>query len=418
VRRDPLSNKSGDDGRQLARSAQRAKGLDERLARRVAKSAERLARKTVVTSDDSLGRKVKNSGLMAGVAGLTAVGTVAGVSAARSLRNRSYFEDAYAGEDFALLEADRGCVVTTPDGVPLVIREVGPITAPLTVVFAHGFCLRMGAFHFQRTALADRWGPQVRMVFYDQRGHGQSGEAPTDTYTVTQLGQDLETVLQVMVPRGPIVLVGHSMGGMTILSHARQYPQHYGARVVGAALISSAAEGLPRSPLGEILQNPALEAVRFAARYAPKMVHRGRGAARSVLRPILRAASFGGETVSPSVVAFSERMIHDTPVATLVEFLHALEVHDESAALPVLANVSTMIACGDNDILTPVVNSEEMAAALPGSELVIVNGAGHLVQLEQPDVINDALVRLVERATPSKLVALTRRVRERTRRHG
>ena len=44
--------------------------------------------------------------------------------------------------------------------------------APLTVVFAHGFCLRMGAFHFQRARLTEQWGSQVRMVFYDQRGHG------------------------------------------------------------------------------------------------------------------------------------------------------------------------------------------------------------------------------------------------------
>jgi pimeloyl-ACP methyl ester carboxylesterase len=255
-------------------------------------------------------------------------------------------------------------------------------------------------------------------VFYDQRGHGQSGEAPTETYTVSQLGRDLETVLQVTVPRGPIVLVGHSMGGMTVLSHARQYPQHYGGRVVGAAIISSAAEGLSRSPLGEILQNPALEAMRLAARYAPKLVLRGRGAARSVLGPILRAASYGDEKISPSVVAFSEKMIHDTPVTTMVEFLHALEVHDESAALPVLAEIGTLIACGDHDSLTPPAHSEEMAAALPKSELVIVGGAGHLVQLEQPEVIDDALVRLVERATPSKLVAFTRRLRDKIRPHG
>ena len=70
----------------------------------------------------------------------------------QAIRNRKAIEDAYRGEDFALLEADRGCVVTTPDGVPLIVREVGPITAPLTVVFAHGFCQRMGAFHFQRAA--------------------------------------------------------------------------------------------------------------------------------------------------------------------------------------------------------------------------------------------------------------------------
>ncbi len=387
------------------------RGIDGRLARRAEKSAQRLARK-----DDHPGRGAgRRAGLLAGVAGLGAVGTVAGVSAARSFGHRSYIEDAYRGEDFTLLDADRGCVVTTPDGIPLVVREVGPITAPLTVVFAHGFCLRMGSFHFQRAALEARWGNQVRMVFYDQRGHGQSGAAPVDSYTVPQLGQDLETILQVMVPRGPVVLVGHSMGGMTVLSHARQFPKNYGSRIVGAAIISSAAEGLSRSPLGEILQNPALEAVRFAARYAPKLVHRTRGAARAVLRPILRTASYGDEHMSPRVVAFSEEMIHDTPIATLVEFLHALEVHDESAALPVLARIPTLIACGDHDVLTPMVHSQEMASVLPNSELLIVPGAGHLVQLEQPELINDALVDLVERATPSKLVAFARRLKERVR---
>jgi pimeloyl-ACP methyl ester carboxylesterase len=205
---------------------------------------------------------------------------------------------------------------------------------------------------------------------------------------------------------------------MTVLSHARQFPRRYPTRIVGAALIASAAEGVSRSPLGETLKNPALEAVRLAVRYAPKTVHRTRGAAKSVIAPILRAASYGDEKISPSVVAFSEKMMHDTPIATLVEFLHALEVHDETAALPTLAKVPTLVACGDRDLLTPMEYSEHMAEALPKSELVIVGGAGHLVQLEQSEAIDDALVRLVERAAPSKLVALTRRVRERVRRNG
>jgi len=357
----------------------------------------------------------RGAGWLAGAAGVAAVGSAAGVSMARSLRRRVTDEDPHRDEDFELLDADRSCVVTTSDGVPLAVREVGPEDAPLTVVFAHGFCLRMGSFHFQRVRLTEHWGAQVRMVFFDQRGHGQSGDAPPETYTVEQLGRDLEAVLAVMAPKGPVVLVGHSMGGMAVLSHARQYPQRYPTRVVGAALISSAAEGVARSPVGEILKNPALEAVRFTARYAPKLVHRGRGAARSVIGPILRAASYGDEKISPSVVAFSERMMHDTPIATLVEFLHALEVHDETAGLETLRRVPTLVACGDRDLLTPKEYSQEMADVLAKSELVIVPGAGHLVQLECPEVINDALVRLVERATPSKLTALTRRVTQRVR---
>ncbi len=363
-------------------------------------------------------RRTANAGLLAGVAGLAAVGSIAGVTVARSMTRRTTSEDPYAGENFELLDADRSSVVTTPDGIDLAVREVGPPDAPLTVVFAHGFCLRMAGFHFQRVRLEQEWGPQVRMVFYDQRGHGRSAEAPPDTYTIEQLGRDLETVLAVAAPKGPVVLVGHSMGGMTVLSHARQYPQRYPTRIVGAALISSAADGVARAPVVEILKNPALEAVRFAVRYAPKTVHRTRGAAKRVVAPILRTASYGDAKISPSVVAFSEKMMHGTPIVTLVEFLHALEVHDEDAGLRTLALVPSLIACGDRDLITPAEHSVAMAAALPKSELVIVRRAGHLVQLEQPDVINDALVRLVERATPSKLVAMTRRIRDRARGHG
>jgi pimeloyl-ACP methyl ester carboxylesterase len=355
---------------------------------------------------------------MAGTAGLAAVGAVAAGAAAHSMTRRISAEDPYVDEDFEILDADRSSVVTTDDGVALAVREVGPIDAPLTVVFSHGFCLRMDSFHFQHARLAEEWGPQVRMVFYDQRGHGRSEVAPPDSYTVPRLGQDLEAVLMATVPRGPIVLVGHSMGGMTVLSHARQFPRRYGRRIVGAALISSAAKGVARSPLGEILKNPALEAVEFGVRYAPNLVHRGRGAARKVIGPILGAASYGHEEISRSVVTFSEEMMHATPIATMVGFLHALEVHDERAGLETLARIPPLIASGAHDLLTPDGYSRAMAAVLWDCELLVVPEAGHLVQLEEPDLIDDALVRLVERATPRRLVGLTRRLRKRAGRGG
>jgi pimeloyl-ACP methyl ester carboxylesterase len=327
-------------------------------------------------------------------------------------------EDPYADEDFERLYDDRSYVVTTPDGVPLAVREVGQVDAPVTVVFAHGFCLRMSAFHFQRMRLGERWGPHVRMVFYDHRGHGRSGDGSPETYTLTQLGKDLETVLQVVAPHGAIVLVGHSMGGMTVLSHARQYPEQYGRRIVGAALISSAAEGVTRSPLGEILKNPALEALRFTARSAPRLMHRGRNVSRSLIGPILRAASYSDLQVSRSLDAFSQRMMNGTPIATLMGFLRALEVHDETAGLWTLLRIPTLIACGDHDLLTPDEYSRKMAASLPLSELVIVDGASHLALLDKPDAINDGLVRLVNRAIPGKMALRYRRLRGRFGRHG
>lgn len=353
---------------------------------------------------------------LAGSTGLTAVATLVGASARKTIVERTNAgEDPWADEDFERLDSDRDYVVTTSDGVELAVREAGPEDAPLTVVFAHGFCLRMGAFHFQRIRLGEVFGPQVRMVFYDQRGHGQSGEGEPESYTLTQLGQDLESVLRVSAPRGPIVLVGHSMGGMTVLSHARQFPEHYGRRIVGAALISSAAEGVTRSPLGAFLKNPALEAVRFAAKSAPNLVHRGRNVSRSLIGPILRAASYSDLQVSRSLDAFSQRMMNGTPIATLVGFLRALETHDETAGLWTLLKIPTLIACGDHDLLTPDEYSRLMAASMPQSELVIVTGASHLALLDKPDAINDGLIRLIDRALPGKLQLRYRRFGERLR---
>lgn len=345
---------------------------------------------------------------LAGAAGIGAVGTVAGVSTARSVLRRR--EDPYRDEDFGVFEADRSCVVTTSDGVDLQVREVGPVDAAVTVVFAHGFCMSMRAFHFQRRDMTEMWGDQVRMVFYDQRGHGRSGAGQPSSYTIERLGRDLEEIIAMLATRGSVVLVGHSMGGMTVLSHARQFPSRYGSHIVGAAIISSAAEGLSRSPLGEVLANPALEAARFTARYAPGVISGGRGLIRSLLAPVMQAASFGSDEVSPTVARYAETMIHRTPVPTMVGFLHALGVHNETDGLVALARIEVLIACGTADVLTTPEHSTEMAAVLPKSELLLVEGAGHLVQLEQPEIINEALEELVTRATPNKLVALTRRL--------
>lgn len=356
---------------------------------------------------------------LAGGAGVTALATIVGASARRSMTQRARgADDPYADEDFDTIDDDRASLVTTPDGVSLAIREAGPADAPLTLVFVHGFCLRMGAFHFQRTRLPQHLGPGVRMVFYDQRGHGRSDEAAPESYTLTQLGRDLETVLAAVAPRGMVVLVGHSMGGMTVLSHARQFPGRYGRRIVGAALISSAAEGVARSPLGEILKNPALEAFRFTARSAPKLMHRGRTVSRSLIGPVLRAASYSDLHVSRSLDAFSQQMMNGTPIQTMVEFLDALEHHDETAGLWTLLRIPTLIACGDHDLLTPDEYSRKMAASLPQSELVIVAGASHLALLDKPEAINHGLVRLVKRATPGRAGLAARWMRERLWRRG
>ena len=85
-------------------------------------------------------RDALDNGRLAGAAGLSTVGAVAGSTAARTMTRRVMVEDAYAGEDFGLIEGDRGCVITTPDGVDLVDAVAASC--------AGGFAYRIGDRHY------------------------------------------------------------------------------------------------------------------------------------------------------------------------------------------------------------------------------------------------------------------------------
>ncbi len=322
-----------------------------------------------------------------------------GVAAGAGLwRRRHSHEDRWAGEDFTLIEMDRPRLVNTLDGVTLGVRECGPAEAPLTAVFVHGFSNRMTSFHMQRRELAQRWGPNVRMVFFDMRGHGLSSDPSPGSCTIAELGNDLFRVIDELAPRGPLLLVGHSMGGMSILACARQHPTLFRERVIGLVLISTTAAGVAAVGLGSNLRNPALDGFRLAVRASPRLVQGGRVAIRTIIWPILHAASFRSD-VGRTLAAFTYAMIDDTPVTTVVKFLEALELHDESAALPVLAGIPAAVVSGDGDVVIPFQGAAKLAAALPMCELVKVRHAGHMVHLEHPDVVNDAIDRVLERAS-------------------
>ncbi len=94
----------------------------------------------------------------------------------------------------------------------------------------------------------------------------------------------------------------------------------------------------------------------------------------------------------------SEQMINDTSLKTLVDFLPSFKNHDETAAVPLLAPIETLVVCGDRDLLTPFRYSKAIAGHLPDAELVKVPGAGHMVQLERAQLVTDAIDRLLIRS--------------------
>ena len=350
----------------------------------------------------------RSKGLVGAAVGAVAVGAAAGLAAERYAIGRTRLRpDPHAREPFFELPADRTRAVLAEDGVPLHVEEVGPPSAGITVVFVHGYTQEMAAWHYQRQALAaDNPG---RLVFYDHRSHGRSGRGPHESATIDQLGRDLKTVLDEVVPRGPVVLVGHSMGGMTIMALADAHPELFGPRVVAVALLSTSTGKLAELTFGlptlvRPLSKRLLPFVTRGMRAQPHHFERGRRVGTDLAFLLTRFGGFGDRDVSPAVVQFVEQMGARTPVDVIAEFYDTFTTHDKLAAIEVLRDVETLILVGSKDLLTPVDHSRAMAEVLQDAHLVVVERAGHMVQLERPELVTLQLRALIGRAirTPAR----------------
>ncbi|ONH23303.1 alpha/beta fold hydrolase [Pseudofrankia asymbiotica] len=295
--------------------------------------------------------------------------------------------------------------MTASDGVPLHVEESGPSDASMTLVFVHGFCMTADAWVFQRRDLADLG----RVLCYDQRAHGRSGASDAEHCTISQLADDLHRVLAERVPTGPVVLIGHSMGGMTILGLAEAHPELFGDRIVAVALLSTSAGELPRLAFGlpaavTAAARRVLPGMAVGMRHAPSLLERVRWPGSSLSRALTRRFGFGAAQAPGPVVDSLEKMIADTPIPVVGAFLPTLLDHDRLAAAGALRDVPTLLLVGDADVMTPIEHSRILAEALPEAELVVEEGAGHAVILERPDAVNARLRDLVNRATPRRRV--------------
>ncbi|MEE1940572.1 alpha/beta hydrolase [Streptomyces sp. TRM 70361] len=366
----------------------------------------------------------RRAGLAGAVLGVAAAAVAAGVAVERltvhrEVRHRARLALDAAGP-YGSLRGTPGRA-TADDGTELHYEtdepDGGAAPGTPTVVFSHGYCLAQDVWHFQRAALrgleptaspdAPR-PPALRAVYWDQRGHGRSGRGRAgETVTIDRLGHDLKAVLDAAVPAGPVVLVGHSMGGMTVMALAALYPEYVAGRVAAVVLLGTSAGGLTEVTYGlpaagaRALKRLAPGVLRTLATRAD-LVERGRKATADLFTGLIKRYSFGTRDVDPGVARFAERLIESVPVDVVADFYPAFAEHDKTAALAVFgAGRPALILTGDRDLLTPREHSEVMAEALPHAELVVVEGAGHLVMLERPELVNDRLAGLLTRTIHS-----------------
>ena len=336
---------------------------------------------------------------------LIAVGTVAaGTAIGLAVQRRVVARNVHSDADWFLPTFTPNVhEFTTSDGTTLHVEIDEPAgdANPLTVILCHGYALSSASLVFQRAVLEDR----ARVISYDQRSHGKSALSNIAFGTVDQLGQDLSELIDAFAPQGPLMLVGHSMGGMTIMALAELRPELFRDRVKAITFIATTAGGMTEVTFGmpavmRSLVHRAAPVMASALAKTKGLVEVSRRAGGDISEMIFRSYSFGSHP-SKEASAFVAEMIDDTPIDVLAEFLPALQEHDKYDVLSVCAQCDVLVVVGDADRLTPVVFSERLASGIHGSKLAVIQDGGHMVGIEHHDEVNHVLLEQLERVEVS-----------------
>ena len=322
--------------------------------------------------------------LVAGAAGAAVTAAVtAGVAArvvsdrqrqARKLRRGDELE-------FGSLHSPRSMVIAT-DGVALNVEiDEGPQADGPTIVFSHGWMCSLDSWHFQRAALRGK----VRMVFFDQRSHGGSGRSAEAMSTVEQLGQDLKAVIGECAPDGEVILVGHSMGGMTVMSLAAQFPELFHDRIKGVVLCATGAGQLLRG-------STALRYLRPIIARTTLLLDTGRTFnSFAVLR------RFGlGPHAPEKYVDMTEEMILKNSSHVLLDFYPTLLTLDLYEALNNMPADNVIVIGGEKDFLTPIRHSRQLAELIEGAHLIELKDTGHMVMFEEHETVTGAITEVLD----------------------
>lgn len=290
--------------------------------------------------------------------------------------------------------------VRLPDDVRLHVEVTGPPDAELTVILLHGWTLDGRAWHRQVGPVRASLGESVRIVTYDARGHGRSSCMALRTATLAQLGDDLAAVLAEVAPTGPVVLVGHSLGGMTVMEYAHRHPVDFADRVAGLVFVATTAEGHTHTAYG--LSPRIARLIRLAETTGAGVLARCGSwrpprALLRALRPSLRWLLFG-DRCDPEDIRLATSAVARASLRSIGGFRASIAVQHRLDTLAVLGDLPAAALVGDRDRLTPPPCAESIADALPTTELTVCPGAGHMLMMERPDEVNAALITVVRRA--------------------
>ncbi|MBP6207976.1 MAG: alpha/beta hydrolase [Anaerolineales bacterium] len=228
------------------------------------------------------------------------------------------------------------------------------------------------------------WPPQIRRMAeesiyaIDLPGHGKSegnGRQSIDDYADDVIAFMKETRISAAV------FVGISMGGAIALTLALKHPK----QVLGVALLGTGSK----------------------LRVAPAILETAGGPASFESAVDMVNENCFSEGISPAILALSKKnMMQIRPPVFLGDFL-ACNEFDVTSQLENI-KVPTLIVCGSQDKMTPLKYSELLQLTIPNSQLHVVENAGHMVMVEQPDATAEVLKNFID-GIPVKIKRATKK---------
>lgn len=289
--------------------------------------------------------------------------------------------------------------VVTEDGLHLHVTVRGRADAPLTVLLAHCWTADEEDWHYQVHDLMVRYGHDIRIVTWDHRGHGRSDAAPEPTCTVAQLARDLGEVADCFAPEGPLVLGGHSIGGMAITAIPEERPDLI-PRIRGLLFASTSAGRLNTVTLGF----PAATAPAVRNRLPLILSSRARLLSRSKRRhsplperKIVERFLFGAPRRPRDAGLLVDQLIN-CPPATMSGFYRDFMTHERAAVLTAFDQIPSTVLVGSRDLLTPPPHGRRIADNIRGARYLVAPQAGHMLPLERADLVTAELCRLIDGA--------------------
>jgi len=249
----------------------------------------------------------------------------------------------------------------------------------LPVVLLHGFPLSRKMWDAQIKA----WSQNCRVIAPDFRGFGDSPIAPAE-FSMAGCAQDLRDLLESLGIQKDLVLLGLSMGGYVCFEFVRRYQD----MLRGLILVGT-------QPAGD--SDTARQ-----ARYETAEFVRCEGSSALAEKLIPR---FLGKTTlanKPEVVETVRALIQSNSPEAIAEACYGLASRRDSTSLLSEIKIPALIVAGSEDALIPSAQAETMHCEIRDSQLVVVERCGHLINLEQPDVLAQVFTSFLKHLPPSR----------------